>query len=65
MTTEKGGESLCKWSHKLLDCNVCLISGKDIEEATRIEYCVGNWRECELYLKEKRLEPIEKVRLGD
>ncbi len=49
VTTEKGGESLCKWFNPLRGCNVCLIDGGDIEEATRIKYCVGNWQVCELY----------------
>jgi hypothetical protein len=65
MTTDKEVEVLfCKWFHKMSDCNVCLISGKDIEEATKNEYCAGNWQECELYQKEKRGEPLLKVWRG-
>ena len=60
MTTEKGGEKHCKWFHILPNCNVCLVNGRDIEEATRTKYCLGNWRECELFLKEKNLIPLLK-----
>ena len=62
---DKGGEVLfCKWFHELQNCNVCLISGKDIEDAIRADYCVGNWLECELYQKEKNLDPLLKVMRG-
>ena len=65
MTTEREVGILCKWFQKMSDRNVCWISSRDIEETERIQYCVGNWRECELYQKEARLEPLLKVRRGD
>lgn len=65
MTTEKEGKSLCQWFHQLKDCNVCLTDGYNIEEDTKTKYCEGNWRECELYQKERRREPLLKERLGD
>lgn len=60
MTTEKKKRTACQWFHELRDTNVCLISGDDIEDATKVKYCTATWRECELYQKERRHEPLLK-----
>lgn len=60
MPAERGSKSFCQWFHPLRDCNVCLISGYDIEEAIITKYCAGNWRECGLYQMEKQNRPITR-----